>query len=189
VEDEDDDLDWDQEMLRVEGRSGAAFNIAYDDDGYFDIIAVEDGDHYFAGDGISIDIDRKFFCEKMYYYDDALGLFDIAKVNGEIAFKTGNIYIVDGDEDYDDMLASFEELLDEFGFDYDAEGYLYKSFFEGLAGSVTVSDTAYVEPALPSAALVADLAVAIPQTGSVSSIGFALIALAVTAAVAVRKAK
>jgi len=188
VKDYGDTIDWGA-GIKVSGATGLEFTVQLS--GYTYTIWPDDDGEYISDDhdALIIEVGRDYACKTMKLKVGPT-TYTIATVNGKIAFKSGdNTYIVSGNQNYSELLDKLNEFLDEFGFDYNASGYLYKSFFVALDGSVTVSDTAYVEPALPSSALLPDLAVTIPQTGSVSFAGFAMIALAVAAAVAVKKAR
>jgi hypothetical protein len=171
--------------INVSGRSGELFNVTLDGRNYR-IEALTDGEDIVTGDYLEITVDRNYRGESMFV-SDGEGEYQLVTVNGDIAFKSGSNYVVDGDDAYDTLYDRYAEFAYEFRLDFTKSGYLYPSFFTG--DSFTVSDTANVNPALPSSALRPDGSVTIPQTGSVSMIGFGLLALSAMAAVAFRKAR
>ena len=162
-----------------------------------------------VGDQLIIEVNSSNFTKGMKVRSFGLDAeFTVTNVGSGIAFKdpTSNTLVyhtnspvaaTDGNNLGKGDKAVFEELekiynqiSKAFSLNwFDGNGYLYDSFFYNNSGSVTVSDTAYVEPSLPSDTLVPDIDVGIPQTGAVSFVGFAMIALAMAAAVAVKKAR
>ena len=174
----------------------------------YHIVALDNNDAK-VGDELIIEVNSSNFTKGMKVKSIALDAeFAVTNVGSGIAFKDptsntlvyhtnspsaitgGNAFTKNDIDVFKDLEKIYNQISRAFSLNwFDGNGYLYDSFFYNNSGSVTVSDTAYVEPSLPSDTLVPDIDVDIPQTGSVSFVGFAMIALAMAAAVAVKKAR
>ncbi len=109
--------------------------------------------------------------------------------DNELGIVVGAIVKTDGD-DYDEVMDVYEDVVvDVFGLDYFRIGnYLRDSFFEDLVSADTISATVDIEPWTAYVTVPDNIVVDPPKTGDAASImGFVMVALAGSGAVALKK--
>ena len=150
-------------------------------------IAVLTGDY--AGSDILIDVDEDNVSLGMTlddgHYDFALGV----NTDGELGLVKLAVIDTSGD-DYDDLMDLYEDVVvDVFGMDYFLIGhYVRDSFFEDLTSADTLVATVDIEPWTAYVTVPDNIVVDPPKTGDAASImGFVMVALAGSSAVALKK--
>ena len=109
--------------------------------------------------------------------------------DNELGIVVGATVKTDGD-DYDAVMDVYEDVVDDvFGLDYFLIGnYLRDSFFEDLISADTITATVDIEPWTAYVTVPDNIIVDPPKTGDAASImGFVMVALAGSSAVALRK--
>ena len=166
---------------------GGTYTIAWDEDdadnnpATFDrsiIIYIDDD---YVSEGMSIDLDGPAGA------DDP---FDLGvNTAGELGL-VDNATIDTSSDDYDDVMDIYEDIVvDAFGMDYFLIGnYVRDSFFEALSSPDTLVAMVSIEPWTAYVTVPDNIVVDPPKTGDAASImGFVMIALAGSSAVALKK--
>ena len=158
-----------------------AFRIFWsDDDGLYGIFI--DTDENYKSTGMSIGIDTAEYPTGPIF---PLGV----NTDGELGIVKGAIVDTSGD-DFDDVMDIYEDVVvDVFGMDYFNIGhYVRKSFFENLVSADTIIATVDIEPWTAYVTVPDNIIVDPPKTGDAASImGFVMVALAGSSAIALRK--
>ena len=153
------------------------------DDGYYEISG--------GGDAIKLFVDKKNKTVGMSIDPSGgTGEFNLGvNTRGELGIVKGAVIATDGN-DYEDVMDVYDDVVDDvFGLDYFLIGnYLRDSFFEDLISSATIIATVDIEPWVAHVEIPDEVVVNPPKTGDAASImGFVMVALSASGAVALRK--
>ncbi len=153
------------------------------DNGYYQISG--------AGDVIKLFVDKKNKTVGMSIDPSgSTGEFNLGvNTKNELGIVKGATIVTDGN-DYEDVMDVYADVVDDvFGLDYFLIGnYLRDSFFEDLISSATIIATVDIEPWVAHVEIPDEVIVNPPKTGDAASImGFVMVALAGSGAVALKK--
>ena len=156
-------------------------------------VGTDNGYYQISGDGdvIKLYVDKKNKTVGMSIDPSgSTGEFNLGvNTRGELGIVKNATIATDGN-DYEDVMDVYEDVVDDvFGLDYFLIGnYLRDSFFEDLISSATIIATVDIEPWVAHVEIPDEVIVNPPKTGDAASImGFVMVALAGSSAVALRK--
>ena len=162
-------------------------------------ILIDDADSDYDGMIITIDVDEDNVSLGMSIDLDGVTVPgpDVTEPAFALGVNTdGELGLVDGatidtsSDDYDDVMDVYEDVVvDVFGMDYFLIGnYVRDSFFEDLVSADTLVATVDIEPWTAYVTVPDNIVVDPPKTGDAASImGFVMVALAGSSAVALKK--
>lgn len=183
--------EWDDNYFRWEVK-GEDYLVAHGANAFQ--VFTDDGSVVFPVEGAAVEADETSKIDvtkpiKVVMNDKT---YNVSKqVNNELAFEKDGVVYTSEDDEYEDLKAIFDEVFKVLGFTYEGVKYMSEEHFVEYFGTIMEYEVSKVWPSGYVVELsTVDPSIVPPQTGdNTSVVGFAMIVVALVAAVVLKKVR